>query len=294
VKSAGHETKNIHQKLKEAAGQTARRNMLFGRLHSDILHPDWSYVRVLALPMLLSWETWEKKHSSKLIVCNNCRQFILDQNQLNDLVGWLVWLQKQVRKDQFSVDDQYSNLLTRIIGFLLVSDCEPPFSKLLKLPHDKRLQKSRAFNEEAVSGKLVGVNSEHPGKDDIAIFSESAHDGSILEQKAVQKGRDNKLTKTDKKKDWPSHLGSLRTVVLWSKLQVSVLLSGKKKLILDADFGCGKTLLLKSFALHLAKCLSKDPCQEEAFGANVNIIFLSVSAARTQVWKLFSDFPSKL
>jgi hypothetical protein len=286
VKSADNLTKNIHQKLKEAASQTARRNKLLGSLHNDILLSDWSYVRVLSLPMLFSYEIWEKEQSPQLIVCGNCRQFILDRNQLNHLGGWLRWLQKQTQQVNIKVDDEYRNLLTRIIGFLLVSDCEPPFSKFHKLPLCERMQESRALNEEAVSGKTgsgAGVTSEYPGRADVDVFKESAEEGHSVQQNVTKKGKAVKQSKKDKKKIWPSHLGSLRTVVLWNRSQVSVLLSGKKKLILDADFGCGKTLLLKSFALHLAKSWEGQPCSEYAFDEKVNIVFLSVSAARTQV-----------
>ena len=263
MKSVEPDSDHVQQKLKTAAGQTGRRNLLLGRLHADILTSDWTYVRAVALPMLPSLEQWEKTKNTHLDSCHSCRQFVLDQDQLKGLVGWLDRLMGPVVLPQFPVDEQYGTLLTRIIGFLLVSDCEPPFSRL---PLVQRLEKSRELNEEAVVGLRkdgVGVTSETPGKDDVNIFTpDDAHINSKR----------------------PGHLGSLRTVVLWSREQLSVLLSGQKKIILDADFVCGKTLLLKSFAMHLANNLQWQTSQETSRPEErVDIIFLSVSAARTQV-----------
>ena len=286
VKSADHATKNVHQKIKEAANQTKRRNELLGKLHADILLSDWTYVRALALPMLSSWETWEKEKSPQLLICRNCRNFILDQARLNDLAGWLNWLMNQ-RPHNFPVNTQYSNLLTRIIGFLLISDCEPPISKIHKLHREKRMQQIRKLNDEAVVGKKTvgeGVTSEQPQRDDISIFEEI-----VFEKKnsamAMPYQNSNNNVSLDKKKrnEKPSHLGSLRTVVLWNKAQVSTLLSGRKKVILDADFGCGKTLLLKSCALHLQNSLREQCSQYDPFNECADIVFVSLSSARTQV-----------
>jgi hypothetical protein len=55
--------------------------------------------------------------------------------------------------------------------------------------------------------------------------------------------------------------------------------SGRKKVILDADFGCGKTLLLKSFALYLAASLK----EKKEKGAATQVFFVSLSAAPSQV-----------
>jgi predicted ATPase len=62
-------------------------------------------------------------------------------------------------------------------------------------------------------------------------------------------------------------------VVLWNPDQLSVLLDRPLKVVLDAGFGCGKTLLMKSFARQLANCASNKAA----------VIFVSLSAARTQV-----------
>jgi hypothetical protein len=165
----------------------------------------------------------------------------------------MTWLRGH-QKNPFPVDQQYRNFLTRIIGFLLVSDWQPPFGKF---PRDERLQQTRLASEMAVVGQRDqgrGVSSEQPYTEDVKVFKKNYN-------------RVNRVSK-------PTHLGSLKTVGLWNRDQLSVLLSGVKKIILNAYFGCGKTLLLKSYALHLAS--KEGPEKRE-------IIFVSVTAARTQV-----------
>jgi tRNA A37 threonylcarbamoyladenosine biosynthesis protein TsaE len=51
------------------------------------------------------------------------------------------------------------------------------------------------------------------------------------------------------------HLSSMQTVFLWNKEQLNAMRSGQRRVILDSEFGCGKTFILKSFALHLARHL---------------------------------------
>jgi MoxR-like ATPase len=47
----------------------------------------------------------------------------------------------------------------------------------------------------------------------------------------------------------------MQTVFLWNKDQLNAMRSGQRRVILDSEFGCGKTFILKSFALHLARHL---------------------------------------
>ena len=70
------------------------------------------------------------------------------------------------------------------------------------------------------------------------------------------------------------HLGSLNTLFLWSKEQMKLMMSDRKKVILDANFGHGKTLVLKSKALQLADSLAK-----KKDDAATKVFFVSFTAA---------------
>jgi hypothetical protein len=270
VKSVEHATKNLPQKLKGAASQMANRNAVLKRFHSDISDSNWTYVRALVLPLISSLKSWEKRWSSRLKVCDNCRRFILDRSKLKDLDSWFKMLTKMQPKS-FPVDHQYENLVTRIVGFLLVSESEPPY---IKMPLAQRQQMTRQLNEKAVVGSDSGLTSEKPLPEDLQVMTlkddEEPDDGKETKKKAARKQKKGSGDKA-------SHLGSLRTVALWNKEQLGVLQSGKKRIILQADYGCGKTLLLKSAALQLA-------AKHIEAGKHEEIFFISASATETQVY----------
>jgi hypothetical protein len=210
--------------------------------------------------MIPNLEGWEKAQPKlHQVMCSYCRQFVLDQKKFDDLAGWLSFLKRQ-SPIVYPADEQYENLLTRIIGSLLVSNSDPFFSRLSL---NEKLSKSRKLNEEAVVGCRtagIGMTGEKPTRDDVHVI----HDllaGSLTN--VIQSNH---------------HLGSLKTVVIWNKSQLNVLLARPNKVVLDSDFGCGKTLLMKSMATHLAVWLNQYNSSPK-----VDVIFASVSAARSQV-----------
>ena len=81
------------------------------------------------------------------------------------------------------------------------------------------------------------------------------------------------------------HLGSLNTLFLWSKEQMELMKSDRKKVILDANFGHGKTLILKSKALQLADSLAK-----KKDDAATKVFFVSFTAAYIQRCVRFERF----
>jgi predicted ATPase len=106
------------------------------------------------------------------------------------------------------------------------------------------------------------MTSEHPTKED----------GLVVQETLI------KSYNTIIERGKPGHLGSLQTVAIWNKAQLSLLVARPNKVVLDSDFGCGKTLLMKSFAIQVANRLDLLISSSE-----VDVIFVSVSAARTQV-----------
>jgi hypothetical protein len=242
------EVKSSAGKMREAAKQMAERNKMLKGFHEDILDDNWCYVRVLVLP----------SSSSPSEVCNYCSRFILDASKLSDLGRWFERL-TEMQPNVFPVDHQYENLVTRIVGFLLVSDCNLPYT----------MQMTRKLNEMAVVGTELGITSEHPLQEDLEVMT--------LKGDEEPDGNEKKKPARKQKKgsEKASHLSSLRTVALWNKEQLGVLQSGRKQVILDADYGCGKTLLLKSAALQLA-------AKQNESGKKIFFI----SAASASSWKV--------
>jgi hypothetical protein len=214
-------------KIREAAKQTIERQEILRKQHSDILLHDWTYVRAVALPFIRSGKDLPISQ-----VCSRCTEFILDRDRLENLEKWL----KQRLKVQgylaqgLQEDHQYINLLRRISGFILISEPLHFESLVNHLQIDQR-EENRKLNYEAVVGKnsaVVPATSENPCNEDVDVF-----DGRSLGN--------------------PTHLGSLRTVFLWNRDQLNVQQLDRKKVIFDCDYGTGKTLMLKSKAIHLAK-----------------------------------------
>jgi hypothetical protein len=94
-------------------------------------------------------------------------------------------------------------------------------------------------------------------------------------QKAVAKV-DKSIKDRTLSSEWPQE-ADMRTHFLLSPAQVEVMYSGHKKVVLDSDFGTGKTWLLKSRALLLADSL-KEKGEEEA-----QVFFVCLASARTLV-----------
>ena len=88
--------------IKVAAKQNKIRNQLLGRWHSNILSPDWTYERVVALPMV-------NFLPPPPALCSHCRPFVLHgKSMMREVEDRL-----KGETAHHHVDHQYKNLLTR-------------------------------------------------------------------------------------------------------------------------------------------------------------------------------------
>jgi hypothetical protein len=210
--------------------------------HQDILSSDWTFVSAVATPM----STYPEKKTD----CDYCRRFILDQDTMRStekLQQWLDMITRLAPRQDFEVHHEYRNLLTRIIGFLLISPSLPDLhKKIIKHHKPERNQMIDEQNYEAIVGPLpVGSLVEHPFMEDVTAM-EALGKEDPSQADAKKEKRKNKVR---------THLGSVQTAILWNKNQLDVLQGDKKKVIFTSDYGTGKTLLLKTKALTLANKL---------------------------------------
>jgi len=193
--------------------------------HQDILSPDWTFVSAVATPL--------SRFPPNKRICNKCRPFILAQDTTSDLKKLEQWLDMVINlvPKQYSKDDHgYANLLTRIIGFLLILPYPPPsYREINNLPKAERKQKIEQMNFEAVCGSNSdgGFSVENPTTEDVEALRNKKQTGVA------------------------THLGSIATVILWNKDQLNVHQRDEKKVLLVSDFGTGKSLLLKTRALRM-------------------------------------------
>ena len=90
--------------IKKGASQTKIHNRILGRLHADILGPEWTYVRTVAVPMVPTLDSGS--------LCLNCRTFVLDWKGLNNGVkDWLAACRGPALIPRST--EEYTILLTR-------------------------------------------------------------------------------------------------------------------------------------------------------------------------------------
>ena len=165
--------------------------------------------------------------------CSNCRSFILDSVVIKNLSEWTG---KYLKNNKHSAPDQgqvYQKLFTRLVGYLSLSSSF------------KTLQDTRLLHEHRTVGTSQGISSEG------ATESYNLKD---LHRKKL-KGK---------------HLSHLEVVCYWNPDQLNLIVSRPKRVLFDADFGVGKTLLMKQIAFELSKS-SKE-----------TVYFISLGAARQQ------------
>jgi hypothetical protein len=237
--------------IKAAAKQSSKRKEKFMKQHQDILSSDWTFVSAVATPM----STYPEKRTN----CNYCRRFILDQGTLSStekLQQWLDMVTSLAPRQDFEVHHEYRNLLTRIIGFLLISPSLPDLHKnIIKHHKPGRNQMIDEQNYEAIVGPLPVDRSsvEHPFMEDVTAM-EALSQEDLSHADAKKEKRKNKVR---------THLGSVQTAIIWNKQQLDVLQGDTKKVVFTSDFGTGKTLLLKTKALALANKLRKQKEKEQ-------------------------------
>jgi hypothetical protein len=172
-------------------------------------------------------------------------------------------------KRDFKVDNEYRNLMTRIIGFLLISPLLPPLHKeLINLSEPERRNKIVEQHYKGVEGsKPVGISADHPTTEDLLTWEKKDHT-----RKAEMKNEKGQ-----------THLGSVQTAILWNKNQLDVLQGDVKQVLFSSDFSTGKTLLSKTKALALANKLRgqvKDKVKNEP-GEEEQVFFVSLA----KIWK---------
>jgi hypothetical protein len=160
---------------------------------------------------------------------------------------------------------------------LLISPSTLPLLKeIINLSQAERELRIKELHHVAVEGKIPveGTSAEHPTTEDLGAMDpvskgdpgRSKANFRSLEVRENTEGPSQKGMKNFKrKKKEITHLGSVQTAILWNRSQLNVLQGEKKKVLLIADFGSGKTLMLKTKALVLAHKLREQKKKEQVF-----------------------------
>ena len=242
--------KSVKNVLKKAAGQLRKVNKTFEGCHRDILGKEWKFVRVIAMPNI------DKRTLDKDTCCNYCSSFVINTAEIDNFRLWIENL-LSVLQYNANTNDAYRKLFTRIIGFY---SCSENHSVSVTLS----MRDARIEYEKAITGQEKGVSSEE-----------------TLLGEPLPKNLDNlnmKDLKMSKNDGGNKPLSSAAVMIYWNPSQLSLLLEKeetKKRILFIADFGCGKTLLMKNFASIVARNKRGNCYQSKVF-------FVSLAAAKGQ------------
>ena len=261
-------TLQLSNALKKAAKQLKIENNKFINFHKDILTDGWCFTRVVAVPNIENKREKLKEENQANLVCDHCLGFILDASDLRDIDGWMQKLLDALSDGSGGVVDQNAlrRLFTRLVGFSSISNS---LGKSVSVS----LADTRSEYEKAILGKDIGISSEKTlTGEDLSTCIDKLKLSNLKGQ----------------------NLSSLDALAYWNTFQLEFLMKKPQRVWFDADFGCGKTLLMKYFATVLARHIAEDEAlsghsaedgdQEDHEGEikRTNVFFVSCAAARGQ------------
>ncbi|XP_023348853.1 uncharacterized protein LOC111717588, partial [Eurytemora carolleeae] len=216
---AATEDTNFPSKLKEGSQQCEKFHQYLKAAHWNILSEQWKLVKCVSFPLIFNLE--EEKNQEKIRrpncgCCQNCQEFIIDGRKLKNMGAWLRNVLDRF-PPKHDIYHEYTNLITRILGFTMYKKNPSPWSLTLT--------ENRKVNDYAITGSESGLSSEAP-------------------------------------ESW-----------IWlRKGQLEAL--SCLRVIFSADYGTGKTLLLKKKALELS-----DKAANQEIGAfGQKVLFISLAA----------------
>ena len=243
--------------LTNASEQTQKHFFFINRLFGDMLPKTWVFVIAACVPYLEIIKDSKKP-------CDNCQQFILQEKDILDVEPWLKEL-IEIKLTKFQNDDHtvYENLVAELLYHISIKEsCR--FDKLIL----DRLTTSRE-TEKSLTGKVIGIS----GESFIPVNMLPDEHLALIEKTAGQSGEssssktmltDEQQALTDKtaeqsgnsliaeKVSSDKHLvltgkadatsvGSDVPVYILNNEQVQAVHSTADFLIIDGDYGTGKT-----------------------------------------------------
>ena len=228
--------------LKKAASQGKTHLSIFKKIFGSVLSDGWKFVKAAFIPNL---ELNEDKQP-----CEYCIEFILKEDDYFDIKPWIQRLMNSSLKyTEDNYETEYDNLLFEIIGFSSLRQSND-LKKLIVDPHE--LSKETELKITAQTTAIQGENEENR---------------QILE----------KVFNTDKESNGKKSKGKdIQTEYLCYMLTADQLMAVKDPsslLIIDGDYGCGKTYVLKE---RTKQCAEKFP--------NGKIVYINITD-----YSLFND-----
>ncbi len=203
--------------------------MIFKKIFGYLLSSEWKFVTAVCLPNLTDYDE-NDEHAP----CRNCKIFIIDNKQLDDIKPWLM---KFMHSESNCADEEYNNLLAGIIGFMSLRETEKIF-KLIIDPIDYNLKTAELLvgEENDITGENDKVRRPKQVEDEIKKRSDYAeYSNEQIEVEMLKQLNNDKYLS-----------------YMLNPKQLSAVLNSSKFLIINGDFGTGKTFVLKERAKRCA------------------------------------------
>ncbi len=212
------------QKLREASIQTEQHFSIFKKVFGSFLSPQWDFVKAACMPNL------SLKTDDRSKPCGHCQKYILGYSNIRNLKSWIIKL-FDVKVPQKETDpcSDYESLIAGLIGFMSVRRASE-LNKLIVEPIDysKQTAKLLIADETGISGE-----NDNQGKTKQML---------------------DKINPVDSKNVTEQHKSAVKTEMnlcyILNTDQLNAVMSPSKYLIIDGDYGTGKTYVLKERAKH--------------------------------------------
>ena len=217
--------------LKKAASQTKSHLSIFKRIFGSVLSDGWKFVKAAFTP---NWEMTEDKQP-----CKDCTEFILKEGDYFDIKPWIQRLiNSSLKYTEDNYETEYDNLLVEIIGFSSIRQSNE-MKKLIVDPHE--FSKETELKISAQTTAIQGENEENR---------------QIL-KKVFDTDKDSKGKKSKEKEFQSEYLCYMLTPD-----QLMAVKDPSPHIIIDGNYGCGKTYVLKE---RTKQCAEKYPDSKIAY-----------------------------
>ena len=220
--------KNELERLSDASEQTSKRFDIFKKIFGYLLTPEWNYVKAVCLPNLKDYDVHHE-----LAPCGNCNQFIIGNEQLEDMKPWL---ENFLSKKSISEAKEYDNLIAGIIGYMSLRKASE-ISTLIIDPIDYNMKTAEMLvaDEKDLTGENDKVRRALVLENEIRTKYPAYSNDQILSELELRLKKENHLS------------------YMLNPRQLDAVMKTSPYMIIDGDFGTGKTFVLKEKAKRCAE-----------------------------------------
>ena len=239
-----------YQKLKEGAAQTKSHISIIKQLFRSQISSDWKFVSTVCMPFL------QFNRNNRNEICSYCNFFVLDYCAMKDMKSWIGNL---VANNNLNTYDDYKedheHLISAFIGYMSIKKA----SKLNKMIVDPIEYRAKTAE------MLVGHES-------ILTTENDTERKANLAEKQIEKQEKRVSDKEFAEEVKNILLNENQLCYMMNTDQLDAVMNTSPFIIIEGDYGTGKTYILKEKA---KRCAEKFPRSKIAYVnlTTVNVVY---------------------